>query len=189
VLLRSIWNGNVRFALAHTVVEDDGRRMAAYVRPGHGYAHVGRDRDGRYLHRWVSVEPAVAATWSRTRVLWLIERGPAHSLGLFWHDGTDEFLGWYVQLQAPVRPSRFGLDTTDHALDVWVRPDGSWEWKDEADLAEAVELGVFDDAEAAAIRAEGERVAAAAPWPTGWEGWRPDPSAAIPSLPDGWDRV
>jgi hypothetical protein len=189
VLLRSIWNGRVRFALAHTVIEDDGHRIAACVRPGHGYAHVGRDGNGRYLDRWVTDDPAVPDSWARTRVLWLIERGPAHSLGLFWDDATDAFLGWYVQLQAPVAPSRFGFDATDHALDVWVNPDGSWEWKDEVDLADAIELGVFDEAKAAAIRAEGERVVAAAPWPTGWEDWRPDPSWAVPSLPHGWDRV
>jgi len=91
MLLRSIWNGHVRFALAHTVVDEDRRRVAAYVRPGHGYARLGRGEDGRYLDRWVTDEPAVPALWERTRVLWLIERGPAHSLGLFWDDATDEF--------------------------------------------------------------------------------------------------
>ena len=39
-------------------------------------------------------------------------------------------------------------------------------------------LGIFTRAEAAAVRAEGERVVEAKPWPTGWEDWRPDPSWA-----------
>ncbi len=189
MLLRSIWNGHVRFALAHTVVDEDRRWVAAYVRPGHGYARLGRGEDGRYLDRWVTDEPAVPAPWERTRGLWLIERGPAHSLGLFWDDATHEFRGWYVQLQEPVRPSPYGFDSTDQALDVWVNPDGSWEWKDEVDFADAIRLGVFDEEQAAAIRAEGERVIAAAPWPTGWENWRPEPDAPLPQLPKGWNVV
>ena len=61
----------------------------------------------------------------------------------------------------------------DHALDLVIAPDGSWCWKDEDDFAEAQALGVFTVEQAAAVRAEGERVLAARPWPTGWENWRP----------------
>jgi hypothetical protein len=50
---------------------------------------------------------------------------------------------------------------------------GTWHWEDEDDFAEAQALGVFTPAEAAAVRAEGERVIAARPWPTGLESWRP----------------
>ena len=71
----------------------------------------------------------------------------------------------------------------------WVRPDLSWSWKDEHELEAASRLGRFSPDEAAAIRAEGERVIAAWPFPTGWEDWRPDPSWPIPQLPEGWDRV
>jgi len=61
----------------------------------------------------------------------------------------------------------------DHALDVLVEQDGTWRWKDEGDFAKAQRLGVFTPDEAALVRAEGERVIAARPWPTGWEDWRP----------------
>jgi hypothetical protein len=77
----------------------------------------------------------------------------------------------------------------DHALDVLVEPDGTWSWKDEDDLAEAQALGVFSGEEVAAIRAEGERVLSAPPWPTGWEDWRPDPSWPGPELRQDWDVV
>jgi len=66
-----------------------------------------------------------------------------------------------------------GLETMDHALDVLVERDGIWHWKDEDDFAEAQQLGVFTPSEATAVRAEGERVITARPWPTGWEDWRP----------------
>ena len=63
---------------------------------------------------------------------------------------------------------------TDQALDVLVEPDGTWRWKDEDDLAEAQALGHLDCRRGSGRRAEGERVIAASPWPTGWEDWRPE---------------
>ena len=41
--------------------------------------------------------------------------------------------------------------------------------------------------EAARIRAEGERIVAERPWPTGWEDFVPDPAWPPPELPDGWE--
>ena len=55
--------------------------------------------------------------------------------------------------------------------------------------SEEVLRGDFSNAEAAAVRAEGERVVTARPWPTGWEEWRPDPEWTLPSLPDDWHTV
>jgi predicted RNA-binding protein associated with RNAse of E/G family len=89
-----------------------------------------------------------------------------------WTEGWD-FRCWYVQLQDPILETPTGLETMDHALDVVVEPDGSWEWKDEDDFAELQRLGAFTPSQAAAVRAEGQRVIAAHPWPTGWEHWRP----------------
>jgi hypothetical protein len=43
--------------------------------------------------------------------------------------------------------------------------------------------------DAASARAEGERVLAAWPFPTGWEDFRPDPRWELPQLPAGWDVV
>jgi hypothetical protein len=40
-----------------------------------------------------------------------------------------------------------------------------------------------------AVRAEGERVLAAWPFPTGWEEFRPDPAWPLPGLPEGWEHV
>jgi predicted RNA-binding protein associated with RNAse of E/G family len=113
-------------------------------------------------------------------------RGDAHSLWLLWTEAWD-LRCWYVQLQEPIVERDAAIETTDHALDVLVHPDGTWQWKDEDDWAEAITLGAFDEAKAAAIRAEGERVIAAKPWPTGWETWRPDPSWELPVRPPGWD--
>ena len=90
-----------------------------------------------------------------------------------------------MNLQAPLRPTSLGFDTTDWALDVVVDPAGAWRWKDEDDFAEAQVLGILDAATASRVRAEAERVIANRPWPTGLEAWRPDPAWAIPELPAG----
>jgi hypothetical protein len=96
-----------------------------------------------------------------------MREGDAHTIELFW-DQAWSFVGWHVNLQAPLRVHGTFFDPTDWALEVVVDPDGTWAWKDEDDFAQAIELGVFDEAGAAAVRAEGERVVARRPWPTGW---------------------
>ena len=78
-----------------------------------------------------------------------------------------------MNLQLPITEHEGFVDSMDQALDVVVDPDGTWQWKDEDDLEECVALGIFTPEQAAAVRAEGERVIAARPWPTGWEDWRP----------------
>ena len=149
---------------------------------------MGRDPDGRYLERWISDDEPCEHPWRNTHVVELIRPRDAHALLLFW-DENWRFRGWYVNLQAPLRWTALGYDTTDWALDVWIEPDGTWAWKDEADFAEAQRLGVFGPGDADAVRAEGERVIAARPWPTGWEAWRPDPAWPLPDLPPGWREV
>jgi predicted RNA-binding protein associated with RNAse of E/G family len=96
-----------------------------------------------------------------TRTLWLL-----------WEEDWA-FRCWYVQLWKPIVETATGIETMDHALDIVVDPDGAWRWWDEDDFDEAQKLGVFTPEQATAVRAEGERVIAPHPWPTGWEDWRP----------------
>ena len=97
-----------------------------------------------------------------------------------------QFEHWYVNFEQPLRRTPIGYDTFDHKLDLIVMPDGTYRWKDEDELEQAAALGIVD---AAAVRAEAERVLEEWPFPTGWEDWRPDPAWPIPQLPEGWDRV
>ncbi len=73
------------------------------------------------------------------------------------------------------------------------RADICWRWKDEDELAGAVEIGRLGSDQAKAIRAEAERVATSIEsraWPFTPEVamWRPDPQWPIPELLSGWDR-
>jgi hypothetical protein len=117
--------------------------------------------------------------------LCVARRGRAHSIYLFWHDGWA-LSHWYVNFERPLARTPLGVDTFDEKLDLIVRPDGSYRWKDEDELEAAAAVGLLD---ADAVRAEAARVLEEWPFPTGWEDWRPQPGWAVPRLPEGWDVV
>ena len=190
ILLRSVYRGRVRWAFLHRVIRADADALVLYLPPESPGASMGRDPDGRYLERWVRGDPPVRHKWRFHHVLKLVRPTSSHTLELFW-DTRWAFKGWYVNLQAPLVETPLGFDTTDHALDVTISAAGKWQWKDEDDFEEAQRLGVFSPDEAAAVRAEGERVIARLPEliPTGWEDWRPDPAWRPPDLPASWDVV
>lgn len=188
VLFRSVYRGRVRWAFPHRFVANDGDRVALFLAPGTHGVWMGRDPDGGYLDRWARGDDPHPHVWHTHHILWLVEPGDAHMLGLLW-DEAWRFRGWYVNLQAPLRETALGFDSTDWALDVWIESNGTRSWKDEDDFAKAQTLGVLDREAAAAVRAEGERVIRERPWPTGWEDWRPDSAWTPPDLPAGWDAT
>jgi uncharacterized protein len=110
--------------------------------------------------------------------------GRAHSIYLLFRGPRVRV--WYVNFEEPLRRTPIGVDTFDHKLDLLVFPSGGHEWKDEDELDQAAALGLVD---ADAVWAEARRVLREWPFPTGWEGWRPDPSWPVPQLPPGWDVV
>jgi hypothetical protein len=126
----------------------------------------------------------VAGRTSRDQ-LCVARRGRAHSIYLF-RDRRGALEHWYVNFERPLRRTPVGVDTFDEKLDLIVRPDGSYAWKDEDELEQAAAAGLLD---ADAVRAEASRVLAEWPFPTGWEDWRPDPAWPVPRLPGGWERV
>lgn len=188
-LLRYVYAGRVRWAMPHLVVEETPELAVLCVRPGTRGRRPRRsfidDPSQLRTLRWDHVEHV----WHGTHALRLLRPGDAHCVSLFWAEDDWAFRGWYVNLQAPYVRSGLGFDTRDHALDVVVEPGGRWRWKDEDHLELATRLGAFTPEEAFAIRAEGERVLAAWPFPTGWEDWRPDPTWPTPILPRAWNEL
>lgn len=149
-------------------------------------------RDAPLERRFVPSWDTEEREWTGSDVLILPEVGAAHSVWLFWTPPERRFAGWYVNLEAPWRPTTLGFETRDHTLDLWVEPDRTWSWKDEDELEVALAVGHYSDAEAAAIRAEGERVverieAWSSPFCDDWEEWGPDPDWPIPELPPDWE--
>lgn len=191
VALREIWNGRVWSARAAIVVEDredqttffvpaEAMRMAA-VRDG---AMLRIPQDGFELAPRTSGEaPALSFGWPDR---W-------HGTLLFFlPDGRPR--NWYVNLQEPLRRTDVGFDYLDLKLDVIVEMEGSWLWKDEDELAEAIAQGLVPAEDEARLRAEGERavrriVDREPPFDRDWRTWSPDPDWPAPALPDGWDRL
>jgi hypothetical protein len=188
VLLRSIYRDTVRWCWPHHYAGEWDGRHGLYVQPGSRGKVVKRAIDGSYLEFWMSGAESFDWTWQDAHVLRFMRPGDTHTIEVWW-DLDWQLTGWYVNLQAPLVVRGSFFDTTDQALDITVEPDGTWAWKDEADLARMVELGVLDDAAAADVRAAGERVLAERPWPTGWESWRPPLQWQPLPLPEGWHVV
>jgi hypothetical protein len=181
------------------VVSDDERGLLLWIAPGTRVAHeVDQDRRSlrsmpfaEWIHRRYQVIPM---TWQGPGILKFLPPGAAHSVWWF-RDVAGRFTGWYVNLEDPAVRWWGGVDIVDQDLDIWVRPDRSWEWKDEDEFVERLgfpeHYWVPDEA---AVRAEGERVvklieAGDFPFDGTWCDFVPDPTWPVPTeLPDGWDQ-
>ena len=181
VVWRETWQGRPYIGLPVRIVEDGLERVALYVAEGTPFGFVPSAWPWG-IHPWQT-----KGRWHGKGVLVVHHWGEAHAVWLFWTGDERRFDGWYVNLQEPFRRGERSIETQDHELDLVIEADGRWRWKDEEDLERWVERGRFTAEEAAEIRAEGERVLAEWPFPTGWEDWRPDPGWEAPSLPAGWD--
>lgn len=190
-------NGIVLTVLPQIVVRDDPRLIATYMPAGSLTKRRTGDRSGgprgRQLMTWDGGHED--RPWTGTSVLMLHCPGDGFSLWRAWD--ADRWLPawWYLNIEEPWRRTAIGFDTRDLWLDLWSEPDRrEWHWKDEDELAWAVEQGRCGAAGAASIRTEGERALRRMqrgdpPFDQDWSGWRPDPRWPIPSVPLAWDRL
>ena len=193
ILLRDVVRGRVRSAIPVTIVEHTDRRLVLWVCPGTRFM-LPADWNRKDTRDFYADPGHIASDYLPPGQLMIVEDGARHSVLVRWTPDW-EFLGWYVNLQSPARRSRFGIDITDQMLDVVIASDCvSHQWKDEDELARALDEGFVSADDAASIRQEGARVIAAAeagepPFSEAWPGWRPDPGWTIPALPEGWASV
>jgi hypothetical protein len=173
------WRGTTYYSVPVRVVEDSERQLVYYLAERTRFRFPPGSWPFADQHPWAHKDG-----WSGHGVLLQYRPGAAHTVWHFWQGAERRFAGWYVNMQEPLRRGEQGFDTQDQELDLWVAADGTWQWKDEAELRDWVHSGRFTEAEAEAVREEGERVLAEWPFPTGWEDWRPDPSWDVPELPD-----
>jgi hypothetical protein len=193
VALREIRDGRVWAARAVTVVTDTDAGQV-FVLPA-GAPWFDATRHNRLLHvpedDWDLTEMAWPDAWGGL-VSFAWPDVPYGVLRLFNSDGSPE--RWYVNLQEPLRRTAIGFDTADRLLDVLVEDDGTWRWKDEEHLEEAVRRGLVTAEQASELRRDGERAIdrirrREPPLDRDWDSWLPDPSWPAPELPPGWDRV
>jgi len=177
------------------VVADTDAELVVWQAPGTTYLGSvpadGRDIRARPVEEIFTCEMVFARReWIGDGTLRIAPRGAAFSTWLFRSpDKSGVYLGWYGNLEAPLRRSEIGVHTVDHLLDVFTDAEANVYWKDEHELAAAVVAGRFSGDEAAQIRAEGERLYAAManrsyPFDGSWLDWSPDPSWTVPPLPD-----
>jgi predicted RNA-binding protein associated with RNAse of E/G family len=191
VVIREVWHGRIFEARPCVVVDDRADQTTLFVPCGTTCA-VAVDDVGAPVRL-----PAGVWRWSRrtttSDVLSFAWPEVPYAVLLIWSSDRPG-PRWYVNLQTPLVRTRLGFDTTDHVLDVVIPPDRSgWRWKDEAELDEAVALGLFSHEEAAGFRSWGERAVEHVlrrrpPFELEWNGWVPDPAWPMPELPTGWDE-
>jgi hypothetical protein len=176
IVVRHVWRGRVFLVWTSIVAHDDGELLALWIPPGAPCLRPDV-RDALPYD-----QPLVERPWRAPGVLQLWPRGAAHAIWLF---GDS----WYVNLQEPFRRRAGGVDTADQLLDLLRSRGGRWTLKDEDELEAAVAGGFLGETDAAAIRAEADRVIAADAFPTGWEGWEPNPEWPLPTLPPRADKT
>ena len=200
ILWRYRENAGPRFHIARpvTVVRDDEELLAVWLAPGTECVKPVLT-DGTAIHleplrtRYTKPRTVARGRWFGTGVLKLARPGEPWSVWLFWEPGW-RFKNWYVNLEEPLARWAGGVDSEDHFLDISVHPDRSWQWRDEDEFAQARRDGLVDERLAARVRRAGESAvevirAWGPPFRDGWQNWRPDPSWAVPSLPEDWDRT
>jgi hypothetical protein len=196
VVLREMWDGRVWRAGSYIVVQDSPELIALYAPLGTVIKYP-LTPGGKRVKPHQKIKNEWALTDLKTdkyTSLRLTVPGAGYSVLIFWNCADMSLRFWYINLEDPLYRTPMGFDLMDQILDVIVKPDLSgWHWKDEDELAEAVDLGLISKERADALYKDGERVAnwiqsGKSPF-NGWEKWRPDPSWKVPTLPEGWDRI
>lgn len=106
-----------------------------------------------------------------------------------WEPGA--FRGWYVNIDLPFVRKSYGFDIVDQTLDIVVRPDGSWYWKDEDELDVAIAAGALSAEDEARIWGAGKEVVGLIegrkpPFDDTWTTFEVPDRSPITSFPDGW---
>jgi Protein of unknown function (DUF402) len=198
-VVRRYWRQDrISFLQVATVLADDEEGLRLWLPSGSPFWRVvavdGRTHHDAPLDELGEEAQLRQGTWSGTHVMmWSPPGENAYSVWWFFDAETADFDHWYVNLEAPIRRFAAGADSADHALDIRAYPDRKWEWKDEAELAAKTgHPGYWTAEEAAAIRAEGGRLAEIIeagkfPFDGTWcDLRRPNPPVAL-ELPLGWD--
>jgi hypothetical protein len=203
ILHRNVRRGRIGWVRPGRVVSDDERGLLIHIARDSPVAsevtEAGLGMRAVPFAQWVTASYRLAhGTWQGPPLLKFLPVGAAHSVWWF-RDAQGRFTNWYVNLEEPgVRWDDgpvAGVDMVDQDLDVVVRPDRTWAWKDEDEFTERLAFPEhYWVAGEAAVRAEGERVIALAeagefPFDGTWCDFEPPAEWEVPrSLPPGWDR-
>ncbi|MGW6917098.1 DUF402 domain-containing protein [Kitasatospora sp. NPDC054939] len=181
VLRREVLDGRTWLSYPVRVVADRPDLLAVHL--AHDTPLTFGEGEFRWgPHGWSTV----ADRWRSPGVLQLQRPRDAYAVWAFRDERTDALAGWYVNFQEPYRITADGFDTLDHELDLWIPADGGpYRWKDVDAFEERARTGGFTPAQAAAVRAEADRVAAQLDrgetwWTEEWAHWQPPADWSLP---------
>jgi protein associated with RNAse G/E len=191
IVKRDVFRGRVSTAWPRRIVADNGKLLIFAMWPGtKGFVptswieQLSGDRpearrevlsglaSGKWqLGEWV---------WQDSDMLTYFQAGWFYSVDLFF-DTEGRFLYWYVNFQRPFRRTLIGIDTFDLLLDLVVKPDLTFRWKDEEEYSEGRRLGIISDEDHMGVeQARFEVLHMIAhrepPFVDEWRSWQRDPS-------------
>jgi len=108
--------------------------------------------------------------------------------------GEGRFRGWKVNIEAPYERFELGFNTTDHFLDIIVKPDRSYALKDQEVMARWLARGAYRGDEVERFYAAGRELeplieGQLSPFDDEWTDWRPPVIPANPRIPEGWHAL
>ena len=198
-----MWGERIVLTRPVTVAEDSSSHLALYSHPmtpivtrviENRYSLDVSERIDIYM-QMLDADVGEFREWTSpdNNVLTVTPPNSWHSVWLFW-DSEWQFQNWYVNFQAPIRRLRRGIQIHDYALDITVRPDMTWSWKDVDEFEELIARGFFTSEQESSIRAAADRMvttieSGGRPFSGGWEKWRPDRRWPVPTLPEDWAEL
>ena len=191
VVVRQHRHGRFRAVTPMVLAEDRPDRTLLYVPHGTRFLAPG-DRPGRVTRAIREEDGTTPDRWRDHAALHVVPDGAAFAVMVRWRRSFDDFAGFYVNMQEPLRRTTIGFDSMDQTLDVLVDPDRlQVRIKDEDELRDAARHGFFSAAEVAEILAAARSATRMVldrvpPFDEPWHLWRPDPSWSAPTLPAGW---
>ncbi|SEE86172.1 Protein of unknown function [Arthrobacter alpinus] len=181
-----------------TVVADDDRHLAVWLAPGTRmlYQVIADGSDIRSLEggkRFIAPRAQAVRKWSGSGILAVFQPETMYSV---WFFETQSGLrdSYYVNIEEPFTRTEQGIVSSDLVLDVVVKADHSFKYKDEDELEFAHQAGVLSSSRVMEIqRAAADAIVTVNSWGfpfnAGFEAFQPDRTWPVPALPNTatWD--
>jgi hypothetical protein len=179
----------------HVVVDDSDELIVLYRPEGtlslSWNVHERRLREETQIPRGYSLRLLYPGKAYAVTLFFDGGNGVSPFIDSYFGEGSGHFRGWKVDVVTPVRRTEHGYDSVDQLLDIMVRPDRTYYWKDEGQLASMVTKGLYTIAQADEIRLAGEEViplieASKSPFDDSWTDWSPTADLVLGEVRDGW---
>ena len=194
---RGIFRGRIWHAMPTYVVKDTQQELVLTILPG-AVCKVDKDygrKDGKRIWDFMDTDWKLDDfIWHTNRLIFILKPEKYYSINLFWNHLRNEFVGYYINFQYPYRRNHCGIDAMDLELDIDIKPDLNFRWKDVNDYQKAIECGIISSECIQGIETSKPEILEQLenrryPFDGSWLDWKPDPSWSPPKLPANWDKI